>query len=231
MTTTIACIAARNEEKTIGKLVLALREQGLPVIVVDDCSSDTTARHAEVAGARVVSLTTRGYIAGAPIEGWQTALAMGCDYVLQIDAGGSHDPEEAWRLLQYVEGDAADVVIGSRFLHDSHYHGNRKRRIASRLAARACNLVQRHAHWRDWTSGFRLYSRRAIAQLLSHPYPARMHAFQIETLAWAGADGLRITEVPITYTAGRSSFNWKAADEAHLVWMVMPHSIGARRKP
>jgi dolichol-phosphate mannosyltransferase len=222
-----ACITTWNEAQSIGALVRTLVGRGFSVFVVDDASQDNTANQAAAAGATSVAFrSTRAGIGPCLVQAWHTALAYGCTRIVQLDAGGSHDPLDADRLLTGL--DAADVVIGSRFLPKSCYLGGPLYRpYLSRLAAMMCNFAQSEAHWGDWTSGYRAFRANALCRLTVHHYRAKMHGWQIEVLAHAGADGLRIVEAPITYRAGRSSFNARTAWEAFIAWNHVLHHVGA----
>lgn len=149
-------------------------------------------------------------------EAWARAWSAKCDYIVQLDAGGSHSPFDAPSLIHELEN-GADIAIGSRFCKGAHYVGNPKRALMSRLAASACNL-KTGASISDWTSGYRGFSRTALDVLLSERFSAKMHGWQIEVLNRAIEYDLAIREVPITYTAGRSSFNRSVAWEAFKVW-------------
>jgi dolichol-phosphate mannosyltransferase len=220
---TYAVITAKDEAVTIGPLVSALISQGMSVIVVNDGSKDKTAPLAIKAGARyIVDHTESQGIAKSLLEAWQAALDQGADRVVQIDAGGSHDPLEAFGLLLMQDVYDYDVVIGSRFCEGAHYTGRPWRAFLSRLSALLMNFVA-HSHLTDWTSGYRVFSRAAVESLLQHKYYATMHAWQMEVLAWALLDKLTICEYPITYTAGRSSMKWKLIDEAIMVWLWRMH--------
>lgn len=211
--TTIACITARNEERTIGPLVRQLRDAGLGVVVVDDGSSDRTGQRVSLVGAHLVIHTQSWGIGPSLLHAWSEALRLGGDRIVQLDAGGSHYIGDLWRLLSQK----ADMVIGSRFLPSSRYIGRPWRAALSRLAALACN-ARTGQRIGDWTSGYRAFTRGAVEQLLLCPCHARMHGCQIEVLGHAIRLGMSIAEVPITYIANRSSFNWRAAREAFGVW-------------
>lgn len=86
----------------------------------------------------------------------------------------------------------------------------------------ACNALQ-GSHVHDWTSGYRLFTADALSRLLQYKYWQKMHAWQIAVLARAHALGLTVVEVPITYRAGRSSFNRKVALEAVNTWLDIMH--------
>ena len=157
-----------------------------------------------------------------------------CAYVLQLDAGGSHQVEDAASLIECAQTakPTPDVVLGSRFCPGANYlgtHGPWWRPWASRLMAFMCNTAHGDGHYTDWTSGYRLFSRSVIEYLLRREYHARMHGWQIEVLAYASAHGFIIDEVPITYIAGRSSFNRAIGYETmRTLWRVWS-AIGWRK--
>lgn len=214
---TVVCITTYNEQETISGLVLRLRSMGYDVIVIDDSSTDDTAYNAHIAGAHVEVTTQRLGIGPCMASAWRLALDKNYQRIAQIDAGGSHNPHF---LPPMVEGEA-DVVIGSRFMPGAEYIGRGWRKWLSKAAAMACNFAQPGMKVSDWTSGYRVFSPKAIETLLQHPYKAVMHAWQIETLARAGGAKLNIVEMPITYKAGKSSFNWHVALEAFRTWLYI----------
>jgi hypothetical protein len=89
--------------------------------------------------------------------------------------------------------------------------------MLSRIASAMCNR-KTGLGFTDWTSGYRTYTKEALSILLDQAYDAEMHGWQIEVLYHAWKSGLSISEVPITYRAGRSSFNLGVALEAFRVW-------------
>lgn len=222
---TAVCVTTLNEADTITQLVLSLRALGLDVIVIDEASTDRTGDLALWAGATVIYRSAGHGIGACLMRGWEHALDSGYQRIAQLDAGGSHNPAHLLAMLD-VE---ADVVIGSRFVKDAIYYGRPWRAFLSRLAAVACNVAQPGMGVSDWTSGYRVFSRRAVEALLSHNYRAKMHMWNAEVLARAGEAGLSIVESPITYRAGRSSFNLKVAGEAFSTWLHIAHHIGPSR--
>lgn len=222
-----AVITTLNEEQTIGDLVRALVEQDLRVLVVDDGSTDKTVAEALSAHATVLATGPRAGIGPALMKGWRRALYYGARRIVQIDAGGSHNPLAARQMLAIQDATDAAIVVGSRFVCGSLYKGEASplRPFLSRAAAVACNLAT-GANYADWTSGYRVFKRDAALRLLQKHYNARMHGWQIEVLAQANAMGMRIVEWPIEYTAGRSSFNWRVAHEASNSWLHVFFHIG-----
>lgn len=230
-TSTLSCavITTLNEDKSIGQLVYELiAYHSMPVIVIDDASTDNTATVARAAGAAVYVNRERIGIGPSLVRGWRFALDSWADRIIQIDAGGSHDPNDIPKILKALQDN--DMVIGSRFLPESSYidNGNWKRPILSRIAAKACNLAQHGAKHTDWTSGYRGFRADLLRALVGQKYQAKMHGWQIEVLARANELCADIAEVPITYTAGRSSFNRDVADEAFRTWLHVINHIGPR---
>lgn len=231
----IAVITTLNEELSIGPLVSALRGQGLRVCVVDDASDDETPYCARHAGAHVIGHVLRRGIGPSLVEGWRWALGEGATRVVQLDAGGSHFAGQALGLLDGLGHECrihaptmgADVVVGSRFCAGARYEGNLRRQWMSRAAALACNVRYGHALTgvSDWTSGYRAFSAEALRKLARCNYSATMHGWQIEVLLAARWLGLRVIERPITYRAGRSSFNRRIAKEAFGVWQNSRYAL------
>lgn len=205
-----AVITTHNEAETIYDLIAGLHQLGLSVIVVDERSTDGTPDIAWSTGADLIH--RQGGIGPCLMEGWRAAIEAGATRILQIDAGGSHDPLEAKRLLDVD----ADIVIGSRFVPGGVHNGPRWRQRVSRAYAQLWNRYY-NTPIRDWTSGYRCFTAEA-AQALDKPYRSSMHAWQAEVLAEACELELSIVEVPITYTGGRSSLSPSVAWEAVKAW-------------
>lgn len=224
MHNTAVVITTYNEADTIESLVSSLIAEGYPVIVSDGGSNDGTLDIALAAGADVMKSDGRLPIAEALMIGFCYALDCGYTRIAVMDAGGSHHVGDLPVLLSTE----ADVVIGSRFVKGASYHGRFWRALMSRFAALLCNFAQPGANFKDWTSGYRVYSKTAVDVILNNDYQTDMHTWQIETLARLSEAGLSIKEVPITYTAGRSSFNFRTVSDALTVWLHLMHHIGWR---
>lgn len=224
---TLICITTYNEADTIGPLVRRFVSVGWSVCVADGGSTDGTASAALNAGATVLSGLKREGIGPCLMRAWRYALDNGFTGVIQIDAGGSHNPDDVLAII--MAAGSADMVIGSRFMPGATYdntHGKPLRPFMSRLAAHLMNFAQMGARYTDWTSGYRYFSAPLLKRLLLKRYHTEMHTWQIEVLAHAGEMGFKIVEVPINYTAGRSSFNRKIAHEAFLTWLHVMHHVG-----
>jgi glycosyltransferase involved in cell wall biosynthesis len=208
--TFLAVVPAYNESGAIAAVVDSVRERApqFDVLVIDDGSTDDTARRARQAGAIVVKLPFNLGIGGAVQTGFVYASEHGYDYMAQVDGDGQHEPAELDRLLDAFEADPRlDMVCGSRFLTaDSDYPAPISRRTGIHLFAFALSKIlgQRVT---DPTSGFRLYNRRAIglfARDYPHDYP------EVEAVLMLHANRLRMSEVPVRMYvrgSGRSSIN------------------------
>jgi glycosyltransferase involved in cell wall biosynthesis len=194
----LAILPCRNEEPSIGPTLRAVGE-AMPSadrLVIDDESSDGTARVARAAGARVLPLTVNlGY--GAALEtGYQYAAEMGYDIVLQLDGDGQHPPSELPKLLQPLLAGEADIVLGSRYLKAGDaFPTSVGRRLGQRLFAAIVNIATRR-RFTDPTSGFQALNRDAFglfgrSGIFPSDYP------DADILLTAHLAGLRIVEVPV----------------------------------
>jgi glycosyltransferase involved in cell wall biosynthesis len=193
----LVVIPAYNEVATVGDVTRAIRDKAphFDVVVVDDGSTDATARIAEDAGAAVLRLPFNLGIGGAVQAGFLYALENGYDYMIQVDADGQHCPEEIHKLTTAMDDDpTVDLVCGSRFLSDEYgYPAPISRRTGIHVFAFLLSLIvgQRVS---DPTSGFRLYNRRGI-ELFARDYP---HDYpEVEAVLMLHFHRLRMKEVPV----------------------------------
>jgi dolichol-phosphate mannosyltransferase len=214
---TVAVVSTLNEHTSIAYLVTGLRKSGLQVVVVDAASSDDTVRKARDAGAEVIALKSRPGLGRNLTIGWSAALDMGAKTIVQMDAGWSHMIVDA--LSVAAQTALSDVVVGSRFCLGGKYFGDPKRKTISQAATAACNLRFRGQRHTDWTSGLRAFRAPAAWKLAKVPYSAKMHDWQIEVLLVAHHLELSITDCPIVYHGGRSSFSPSVAKEAFKLWL------------
>ena len=207
---TIVVIPAYNEEETIREVVEgSLRHAD--VYVVDDCSKDKTAEIVQsIRGANYLKHNKNTHIPRAILDGIRFALGKDYDYVITMDAGLSHDPDE---LRSFIKKPHSDLVVGVR-KHKRNVPLYRK--LLSRTATALMNISLRpigsglpRANFRDVTSGYRRYSRKAASLLLEREMKAKTFDFHTESFMLIYRNGLSISEVPISYHFSNSSLNMK----------------------
>jgi len=198
----LAGIAAYNEARYVGSIVLQARQYVDDVIVVDDGSTDNTARVAELAGATVIR-HPQNKGKGAAI---QTILAeakkKNPDVLVLLDADAQHDPNEIPVLIRPVS-QGFDLVIGSRQAQDDKTP--RYRRIGRKVLLHSARLASK-ANISDSESGFRALSPKAINEL---DLQTNGFAVESEMITLAADKNLKITEVSISniYTIDGSTLN------------------------
>jgi glycosyltransferase involved in cell wall biosynthesis len=212
-TKTLIAIPAWNEQGSIVDVITKVREH-LPeatVLVVDDGSTDLTAKLAEDAGAVVVSLPFNVGVGGAMRTAFLYAKRHRFTALVQVDADGQHDPADLDRLLYGLQD--SDIVVGTRFHPNSMYFVGGPRKWAMVVLSKALSRMAK-SPITDSTSGFRSAGARAI-DLFAVTYPAEYLGDTVGSLSIAIKRGLVIHEAPVTmyYRAiGRPSKNalWSA---------------------
>jgi glycosyltransferase involved in cell wall biosynthesis len=197
---TLVIIPAYNEEKRIAAVVRGVRAvaPSAEIVVINDGSSDQTGAAAGAAGARVLSHPfNMGY--GVAIQtGYKYALAQGCDWLVQIDGDGQHDPASIPALLAPLQGGTADFVLGSRFLSGESYRPPLLRRLGMAFFRRIVILVVRQPI-SDCTSGFQAFNREVIRFFTSDLFPCDYP--DADVLISLHLADFRIREVPVRMSA------------------------------
>ncbi len=196
--TVIALIPAFQEGPRVGPVVTAARRH-LPVVVVDDGSTDDTATIAEAAGATVLRQDPNAGKGAALRAGFRHALDAGADAVVTLDADGQHDPDEIPAFLEAFAAARPELVIGRRDFSAMPP----VRRLSNTLGGWALSAaVGRSVP--DNQSGYRLIGRTLMRNLLSSEEAG--FEFEVEMIARCIALGLPIAWVPIrTIYAGEPS--------------------------
>ena len=203
------------------------------LLVVDDNSPDGTGRLAdELAGredwVHVLHRTGKQGLGAAYVAGFRWAADNGYDVVVEMDADGSHAPEQLPRLLAALEN--ADLVLGSRWVDGGEVVNWPKSR---EVLSRGGNLWTRLAlgiPMRDATGGYRAYRRPVLDEVLARDVASQGYCFQVD-LAWQiWQAGHRVVEVPITFVErerGESKMSRAIVLEA--LWRVTLWGITSRR--
>jgi len=185
----VAVIPAYQAASTLDAVVRATAEH-LPVLVVDDGSSDDTGAVAAAAGAEVLRQEPNGGKGAALRRGFEHALEAGADAVLTLDADGQHDPACAPDFLEAWRARGAPLIIGRRDFGQMPL----SRRVANNLGTQTFSwAVGRHVD--DNQSGYRLIARPLLPHLLSSKEAG--FEFEVEMITDAIRAGLAIDWVPI----------------------------------
>jgi dolichol-phosphate mannosyltransferase len=135
-------------------------------------------------------------VVDAYVRGYREALAAGADWILEMDAGFSHQPEDMPQFFDAMR-QGYDCVFGSRFIKGGRFSDSaRKRYLVSRGGTILTNLLL-GTKQTDMTSGFELFSRAALEMVLRRGIQSRAHFFQTEIKVYCR--NLRFVEVPIHY--------------------------------
>jgi glycosyltransferase involved in cell wall biosynthesis len=231
----LVCIPTYDERDNLPGTVRRLRA-AVPeadVLVLDDNSPDGTGEIADELSAadpavQVMHRPGKSGLGAAYVAGFGHALAAGYDVVVEMDADGSHTPEELPRLLSALQD--ADVVLGSRWMPGGEVRNWPRSRL---LLSRGGNAYVRTAlgmPLTDATGGFRAYRASFLRSLALDQVSSQGYCFQVDLVWQAWRQRRRIVEVPITFIErerGRSKMSRDIVAEA--LWRVTWWGVRSRR--
>jgi dolichol-phosphate mannosyltransferase len=230
----VVIIPTYNERENIDSIVSRVRD-AVPradLLIVDDNSPDGTGDLADklASGDSAIHVLHRSGKAGlgaAYIAGFRWALDRGYGVMVEMDADGSHQPEELPRLLDAL--DSADLVLGSRWVPGGTVHNwPRAREIISRGGSLYSRVLLR-LPLRDLTGGFRAFRAGTLRRIDLDSVQSQGYCFQIDLARRAAQAGLTVVEVPITFverTRGASKMTRAIVIEAF--WRVLQWGVQAR---
>lgn len=220
-----------NLEQIAARLRTAVPEADL--LVVDDNSPDGTGEAADKLAAgdssiHVLHRPAKSGLGSAYLAGFRWALERGYGVLVEIDADGSHQPQQLPGLLAALEA-GADLVIGSRYVAGGTVlNWPKSREILSR-GGNTYARVMLGMKVRDATGGYRAYRASALRRIALEEVESQGYCFQIELALRAIRAGLTVVEVPITFverTRGASKMSRAVMAEA--LWRVTQWGIAAR---
>lgn len=188
-------VPAWNEAESIGGVITEI-EDALPfvdVLVVDDGSSDDTAKVARGAGAVALTLPYNLGVGGAMRLGYRYARDRDYDVAIQVDADGQHDPAYIPKLIDALS--ACSLVIGARFAGEGEYAVRGPRKWAMAMLSWVLSRLAR-TRLTDTTSGFRACDRDLI-NLFAQWYPVEYLGDTVETLVRILRLGYRVNQIPV----------------------------------
>jgi len=232
----VVVVPTYNEIENLGLLVPQILEQDprIEVLVVDDSSPDGTGELAdELAAAsprvHVLHRETKQGLGPAYRAGIRRALALGADFVVQMDADFSHPPETLRSMLREIED--CDVVMGSRYIHGITVVNWPIERILISYFGNAYARAVTGLHVRDTTGGFRCMRRSALEGMGFEQIRSNGYAFQIEMNYRFQVHGARVKEIEFFFLdrkRGTSKLTLRIAFEALWMawWLRIAHLLG-----
>lgn len=218
----VMVIPTYNEASNLAWIVGRLRaaQPDVDVLIVDDGSPDGTGAIADQLAAAdpavsVLHRTAKAGLGAAYLHGFRVALDAGYDVIGEMDADGSHQPEQLDRLLHALTD--ADLVIGSRWVPGGSVVNWPRRR---ELLSRGGNLYVRMllgVSVRDATAGFRVFRRTTLEKIDLDSVESTGYVFQTDMVARTLGAGLTVREVPIEFVErvrGDSKMSGAVASES-----------------
>ncbi len=218
-------------------LILSRVQNSVPtveILIVDDNSPDGTGGIAdqwvsENPGIHVMHRLGKGGLGAAYLAGFAWGLQQGFDVLVEMDADGSHQPEQLPSLLAALE--YSDLVLGSRWVKGGGTENWSKNRELLSKGGNYYTKVMLGIDIDDSTGGYRAFKASALRSLDLHEVASQGYCFQVD-LAWrAKQRGFVVTEVPITFVereVGTSKMSRKIVTEA--LWRVTVWGVDRRAK-
>ncbi|RFZ69364.1 Undecaprenyl-phosphate mannosyltransferase [Mycobacterium marinum] len=203
----LVIIPTYNERENLALIHRRVKDScpGVHVLVVDDGSPDGTGQLADELAStdtgctHVLHRTVKDGLAAAYLEGFRWGLQRKYSVFVEMDADGSHAPEQLHRLLEAVEA-GADLVIGSRYVRGGEVRNWPRRRLVLSKAANTYSRLILGVGVYDITGGYRAYRREVLDALDLDTFESKGYCFQVE-MTWRAINaGFVVVEVPITFT-------------------------------
>ena len=235
MKKTLILVPTYNERENIVKLVeyvFSLDIPELDILIIDDNSPDKTAdlvkkMQDENEHLHLLERAGKLGLGTAYIEGFKYALARDYDYIFEMDADLSHDPDEIPNFLEAMED--ADLVIGSRYVKGVNVINWPLSRLMLSMGASLYTRIITGLPLTDCTAGFKCFRREVLEKIPFDEVKSNGYSFQIEMHFKVWKRGFRIKEIPIIFTdrtEGSSKMSRKIMFEAiFMVWKLKLMSI------
>jgi apolipoprotein N-acyltransferase len=215
-----------DEARTIRDVVGGvLGHRGVDALVVDDSSPDGTAGIVREMAAgeprlRLIERPAKSGLASAYLEGFRHGLDDGYDLIVEMDSDMSHDPAQLASLLEAART-RHHLVVGSRYVPGGSVTNWSRARIALSRGGNTYARLMLGIPLHDATSGYRVYRRELLSDLVSEPFHSDGYGFQVELVMRSWLHGWSLGEVPITFRErehGHSKISRRIVVEA--LWLV-----------
>jgi len=231
----LVLVPTYQECDTIGPLLARVRTvvPDADVLVVDDASPDGTGAVVDVLAAsdprvHLLRRPAKDGLGVAYVAGYTWGLTRGYDVFVQMDADGSHAPEQLPALLAALDA-GADLVVGSRWVPGGSVANWPRRREMLSRAGNAYTRLWLRVPVRDATGGYRVLRRGTVERLDLGQVASAGYCFQVDTVRRALKAGCRVVEVPIRFVErehGESKMSRDVVREA--AWRVTVWGAAAR---
>ncbi len=197
-------IPAYNEGKNLVSLIKKINSinKDWNILIIDDSKDDNTSNliyKSNLFNFKYINRKEKKGRGNAVRQGFDFTVGKNFEYILEMDADLSHDPEEIIILLEKIIKSKCDLVIGSRYANESKIIGwSIKRRIFSKLA----NILARGLFGfkvTDYTNGFRIYSQKAIQEIIRYKMKNHGFIYLTETLNILRKKNYSISEIPTIF--------------------------------
>ena len=204
---TLVIIPTYNERENL-PLIVGRVQNACPdvhILIVDDGSPDGTGELANELALRdpdrvhVMHRTTKDGLGAAYLAGFAWGLGRQYSVLVEMDADGSHAPEQLHRLLEAID-EGADLVIGSRYVPGGNIRNWPRRRYALSKTANTYARVLLGVDIHDITAGYRAYRREVLEKIELSAVDSKGYCFQIELTWLTITNGFVVAEVPITFS-------------------------------
>jgi dolichol-phosphate mannosyltransferase len=234
----VVIVPTYNEIESLEAIVRRIRAAvpDADLLVVDDASPDGTGRLADAMAAAdpaisVLHRTEKNGLGQAYLAGFAVARRGGYDYVVEIDADGSHDPAELPTMISLARG-GADLVIGSRWVPGGQVRNWPWLRQAISRAGNTYSRIALRSRIHDITAGYRVLRTSALVWLDRADVSSQGYCFQVEVAWRIEQAGMIVVEHPITFVeraSGTSKMHFGIVAEALV--RVTRWGVGERLHP
>ncbi|MBN2861784.1 MAG: polyprenol monophosphomannose synthase [Bacteroidales bacterium] len=206
----LVIIPTYKEKENIESLINTISSLSVPfdILIIDDNSPDGTATivrdlQSSHSNLHIIERPEKMGLGTAYITGFNWALKNFYDYIFEMDADFSHDPNDLIRLYQACNDDGADVSIGSRYVSGVNVINWPLSRVLMSYMASTYVRIITGMKIKDTTAGFICYRKEVLENIHPAQIKSKGYGFQIEMKFVAWKLGYKIVEVPIIFTDRR----------------------------
>jgi dolichol-phosphate mannosyltransferase len=231
---TLVVIPTFNEAENIGRVIPAVFRQaeGIDLLIIDDNSPDGTSvlvREMMEKNSHIHLIERSGKmgLGSAYVEGFKFAVQQGYEFIFEMDADFSHDPNDIPRFLVAIQ--EADLVLGSRYINGIRILNWPMSRLLLSYGANIYTRFVTGLPLNDATGGFKCFRRSVLEAINLNDIRSNGYSFQIEMCYKTWKRGFRVREIPIVFLDrrhGSSKMSKQIASEAFfMVWKLRMNSL------